>query len=121
MTRSDVIKPCTILDNLKEEEQVIAHMTEAAYHQSENPTEIDVSPLGKPTYLIDAVEPGLMLLEGIKYSEDNLPLITIIDATTGSAQSKMKSAFTLLVLRVLLYNTVKFMKLRTLCICHQLY
>ena len=41
MTRSDVIKPCTILDNLKEEEQVIAHMTEAAYHQSENPTEID--------------------------------------------------------------------------------
>ena len=109
MTRSDVITPRTILDNLKEEEQVSAHN-----HQTETPTEIDVSPLGTPTSVIDDVEQGLMLLNDIKYSEENLPLITIIDATAGSAQYNIKAAFNLLVLRVMLYNTVKFVNIKTL-------
>ena len=92
-------------------DQVLAHMTEAASHQSENLTEIDVSPLGKPTYL---VEPGLILLEDIKHSEENLQMITIIDVSKGSAQSTIKAAFNLLVLRLLLYNTVKFVNIKTL-------
>ena len=38
----------------------------------------------------------------------------IIDSTTGAVQSKMKSAFSLLVLRILLYNTVKFVHITTI-------
>ena len=114
MTPNDSIKPRTILDLLKEEEQYVAHNTEDAYNQSENPTEFDVSPLRKSIYRTDVVEPALMLLQELKYSEDNSKLILIIDSTTAAAQSTMKFAFSLLVLRVFLYNTVKYVNITTL-------